>query len=179
MPNYCEVDLYVRGPEALRNEFKSRVSGEVPEFEFDSSKGKYVQVRTRRSLLDFNSITPRPSIYDEFPSPPSEKDREKSLLALQLHGHIDWYGWCNANWGVKWNAGEVRLKESKSSLKYTFETPWGPPTPILDKLASMFPGLEITARYFECGMAFKGFRKYKNGTLVEQTSGNYNGRRGG
>lgn len=35
---------------------------------------------------------------------------KKYLSNQQKFGHATWYGWCNANWGTKWNAYSVAVR---------------------------------------------------------------------
>jgi len=48
-----------------------------------------------------------------------------------------WYGWNCANWGTKWDAGDVEFSEeelegSLSKITYSFETAWSHPEPIME-----------------------------------------------
>jgi hypothetical protein len=77
------------------------------------------------------------------------KDMFKKLKSIQLdeitikrlekkYGSVYWYDWCNDNWGTKWNAWCLKVKEeeiiSKNTkqdnlfmLIYEIETAWSPP----------------------------------------------------
>ena len=62
------------------------------------------------------------------------------------YGHTSWYGWSIDNWGTKWNACEVDVKEyaeAKNTIEIAiyFQTAWSMPEPIFTKLAGMFPTL--------------------------------------
>lgn len=59
------------------------------------------------------------------------------------------YDWCISNWGCKWNADRTNLEGSAESgeVYIRFETPWGPPTPILHALRDQYPELEFSLRY--------------------------------
>ena len=49
-----------------------------------------------------------------------------------------WYGWNCANWGTKWDTGDVEFSqntlEELSVIAYGFETAWSHPEPIMDWL---------------------------------------------
>ncbi len=97
----------------------------------------------------------------------------------RLYGAVDWYDWNCLHWGTKWNACEPNLVRKGNRLLYCFDTAWSPPIPVVSKLASMFPELSFTLRYFEGGMGFKGTVIYKHGVEVSDVESDYNGRRGG
>jgi len=63
MPNYCENDLWVRGPKSSRENLRRFVLGEA---------GEDVDV----AVFDFNRIIPMPVIYSEFSAPPHGPEQE-------------------------------------------------------------------------------------------------------
>ncbi len=82
-----------------------------------------------------------------------------------------WYNWNVANWGTKWNCGEVwhdRADDDKidGRTSYNFDTAWSPAEPVVAALAAKFPTLSITHRYCEGGMGFAGQVIYNNGEEV-------------
>jgi hypothetical protein len=85
-----------------------------------------------------------------------------------------WYNWNCANWGTKWNAGEVwndrtdNGETTEGTTSYNFETAWSPASPVIEALAEQFPTLTITHRYCEGGMGFAGEAVYERGSLVSQ-----------
>ena len=44
------------------------------------------------------------------------------------YGCGDWYGWCNRNWGTKWNAYDVHFDQESQSIH--FLTAWDTPMPV-------------------------------------------------
>ena len=64
------------------------------------------------------------------------------------------YGWCNENWGTKWDATCVDCYNDESSATLIFETAWGPPIAFLKALEDL--GFDIDATYHEPGLAFAG-----------------------
>jgi hypothetical protein len=85
-----------------------------------------------------------------------------------------WYNWNVANWGTKWNCGEVwhdRTTEQiteEGRTSYNFDTAWSPASPVIEALAEQFPTLTITHRYCEAGMGFAGEVVYERGSFVSQ-----------
>jgi hypothetical protein len=64
---------------------------------------------SKEQEFDFNKIIPMPE---------SEKD--------------NWYDWCTANWGTKWNAVDVECEVfNENCLTYSFDTAWCLPEEIL------------------------------------------------
>jgi len=110
--------------------------------------------------LDFNKITPYPKAWAEL----DKKSQEC---------------WCNNNWGVKWNASDVSLVEGKRSMVYNFDTAWGPPYLIVEKLGKMFPTLRFVLKYFEQGCAFQGKFVVELSKAIYNEQKEYHGHRGG
>lgn len=78
-----------------------------------------------------------------------------------------WYEWCNKNWGTKWNACEVEVTRINSeSCCIIFETAWGAPFPVIEKLVSDFPNLEISGQWADEDMGTNcGSWSVSNGSL--------------
>ena len=86
-----------------------------------------------------------------------ELEAEIRRINLKHFGHEDWYSFCCANWGTKWDIGSDGNDVEKidgDSFTVNFVSAWAPPTTAYDTLASM--GFEISAYYYEPGMAFCG-----------------------
>lgn len=71
---------------------------------------------------------------------------------------FNWYHWCNANWGTKWDVsvsdGNYIEEQSENSIKLYFETAWSPPIEFYEKMVEL--GFHVCAYYFEPGMGFAG-----------------------
>lgn len=80
------------------------------------------------------------------------------------------YQWCCANWGTKWNFGDVTCNDmgEKPELNYTFNTAWSVPYPVLLKMSEMFPSL--TFEYFgdEESEAFEIEIELKAGKIIKE-----------
>lgn len=56
----------------------------------------------------------------------------------------NWYDWCIANWGTKWNAyGYEKGCDYSNAEELRFLTAWAAPHPIIQRLSEMFPEIEI------------------------------------
>lgn len=64
---------------------------------------------------------------------------------IRLYGVPTWYGWRNQHWGTKWNSygyGEAEVNYQEGDA-LNFLTAWSAPHPVMEKLAEMFPNVEI------------------------------------
>ena len=92
----------------------------------------------------------------------------------KISSHPDWwYNWNVANWGTKWNCGEVWHDRDddtpvEGTTSYNFDTAWSPAERVVAALAEQFPTLSITHRYCEGGMGFAGEVEYANGEEVSR-----------
>ena len=70
-----------------------------------------------------------------------------------------WYNWNTENWGTKWDInGSVDIDvEDEDQIEINFNTAWGPPIEICEKLRDMFPELGFSWFYDEPGMETAGY----------------------
>ena len=81
---------------------------------------------------------------------------------LDKYGYKNWYDFCVAEWGTKWDVGGenayVEITENTETgkwvLNFSFDSAWSPPIEIYEAIADA--GHEIEAYYYEPGMAFCG-----------------------
>jgi len=86
-----------------------------------------------------------------------EQERLCNEFLPNPNGEWSWEHSVNT-WGTKWEiAGEIDTIEDGVIL--TFDSAWAPPIGLYEKLYSL--GYEVTARYYEPGMAFAG--QYEDG----------------
>ena len=80
-------------------------------------------------------------------------------------GAATWYAWCTNNWGTKWNAYDVFYNDGTLG----FDTAWSAPHPVIEKLAEMFPDVQITHEWADEDIGCNcGRREYADGELVEE-----------
>lgn len=72
------------------------------------------------------------------------------------YGYSDWYGFCVAEWGTKWEIGGdgYPAQDIPGGLMLTFDSAWSPPIAAYEKLIDM--GFRIRAMYYEGGMCYAG-----------------------
>jgi hypothetical protein len=73
----------------------------------------------------------------------------------------NWYDWCNANWGTKWDP-EVHLEftdngDGTAEITGWFDTAWSPPIEALHSLSQDWDSCYIELYYHESGMCFVGY----------------------
>jgi hypothetical protein len=90
--------------------------------------------------------------------PNAVQEGEKSIAAHRATGFYNWYEWSVDNWGTKWNSYSFRIEEDRGdrALSFSFDTAWNFPTPIFEKLGTMFPKLRFGCTCFDEGWFFAG-----------------------
>jgi len=77
---------------------------------------------------------------------------------IAKHGYADWYAFCNAEWGTKWDLGgdgsQATIDESGKKLTVSVDSAWAPPIAAFEKLEEL--GFTVKAMYYESGMGFAG-----------------------
>src|SRR5262249_12674852 len=161
MPNWCECDLIVTGPEARVKEFLKYAEGDDCAFDFN----RLIPYPQKFRLLDEAAER-----WDEDPTPtrPRPKDGYNS----------GGYEWCVEHWGTKWNAGRVtvdepQVEDEEWSLQLHFSTAWSPPLPVIRRASELFPELYLRLCYFESGMEFHGVYCCHADAVVRDESGPY------
>lgn len=161
MPNWCQNELVVRGPAETVAAFKDAAAG--PE-----------------SKLDFQKLRPMPESEDqqkeESKGGPIEmidsalRDAQKGDNSYESPG---WYHWRVANWGTKWNVGEVVdvVEKSPTEVSYRFDTAWTPPEPLVRFLAEKFNALSFELKYVERGAGFAGHLVLEAGAEISHQEG--------
>lgn len=100
-------------------------------------------------------------------------DDELAEFGLQVicnkvrYGSTDWYDWSCDNWGTKWNSYN-NLIDEETPDRIKFNTAWGAPHMILEKLAQMYPHAVIQHWWAEefMGSGNSGYMLYKNGQIL-------------
>jgi hypothetical protein len=83
---------------------------------------------------------------------------EQTMQNLSVYGYANWYDFCVAEWGTKWDVGgddyNAPIQESPNKITMSFDSAWSPPTSAYEKLFDL--GFSVRAYYYEPGMAFAG-----------------------
>lgn len=83
----------------------------------------------------------------------------------QKYGTPTWYKWRTRNWGTKWNAYGYEGGVQFDGKTLQFLTAWAPPTPIVAKLATMYPDLDFVHQWADEDIGYNcGEVEYHNGS---------------
>ena len=83
------------------------------------------------------------------------EQREKENI--EKHGYANWYDFCVAKWGTKWDVESYEGEDTKVSdgkLSFGFDSAWAPPCGIYETMIDQ--GFYVKAFYYEPGMGFCG-----------------------
>ncbi len=111
--------------------------------------------------VSFEKIIPMPE--DIYRGNLGQKERE-------LYGDRNWYDWCRANWGTKWNAyGYEDGRDYSNENPLEFLTAWSAPHPVMQKLSEMFLEIEITHEWADEDIGMNcGRHCYLGGECTEE-----------
>tara|TARA_Y100001963_G_scaffold124705_1_gene175681 strand:+ start:815 stop:1351 length:537 start_codon:yes stop_codon:yes gene_type:complete len=116
----------------------------------------------------FNSLVPSP----DWKNTPNEngdlpiKREHKNPDGKIVHTTYDfpdgknddrWYSWNVANWGTKWEVGDVECDGDDFSFECEFQTAWSPAEGIFYAIREKFPDVEVSWFYDEPGVQLAGY----------------------
>lgn len=151
MPNWCENNMTIRhdDPKMMEKALEAWNSG------------KFLQtlIPCPQPLLDTVSGSVGGIGNDPLVNYRVELHEAQMTLNLKHFGYKDWYDWCVAEWGTKWDIGFDVAEDNQAeiedgAIQVRFSSAWSPPTGAYDKLSDM--GYQITAYYYEPGFDFCG-----------------------
>ena len=81
-----------------------------------------------------------------------------------MTGNTDgnWYNWNRQYWGVKWDCDAELDNDEATYVSYRFDSPWGPPTEVIDAIAAKYPTMTFSHNYEE-EQGWGGEVEYANG----------------
>ena len=189
MPNWCENELTIaidkkghprdrnKRLKYLENFIKFARDPDYPDVHI--SADRFIPYPKEWKILDKKHR----EVADKIDALPKEERIEwykNNKLPEDGYNHGG-YDWCCENWGSKWNLADTTPAEEiePGKILYKFSTAWSPPCPTIIKMSEMFQELIFTLQYWECGMAFRGTFKVKDGAILIDKSSKYSGGRGG
>ena len=92
----------------------------------------------------------------------AQKELErKTAENVAKHGYGNWYDFCTARWGTKWDVDceGVEVSDDGTTVTASFESAWAPPMGVYEMLVD--EGYSVRAYYYEPGMAYVG--KFEDG----------------
>jgi Ferredoxin-like domain in Api92-like protein len=152
MPNWTSNRIYIEGEATDIRALLEAIKWQHELFDFNRIiPMPEILKRTVSGFQKFDGVEVRAWMRDkdangkgiERPFTPEESEQ------LRVIGHSNWYDWCIANWGTKWNASDVDVSDDSEYgyAEILFNTAWCAPIPIFRKLQELFPGLEIDCRW--------------------------------
>ena len=146
MPNWCSNSINITGPA-------------------DQVKTLWEQAQANWKNEDYgllNAMVPMPDALKGTRSPSPDDGSQPSV-----DGYTNWYDWCVANWGTKWDISDEGLTftdngDGTAQISGWFESAWAPPINAYDTFLDDMDGCSLYATYEEGGMDFAGI--YDNGS---------------
>ena len=155
MPNWCDNSLEITGPDESIKKLITFVGRPFSKTNKDGTIEKYED-----HVFAFENILP--STHDT------------SSVMFPSSGPDDWWSNNVNSWGTKWDIADsdsASRSIQHGAVYYGFNTAWSPPSPVISRLAEVFPELKITHSYSETGMDFWGIDIYENGVLASDEGG--------
>ena len=175
MPNWCSnrvtvwsdsQDEYNEFKEFVGKEFTGTDKDDVPwsryqPFSFEAILPMPAELRDIQSPVTIGTKEQQEEYAKKHNRPCPWITQEESDRLDELYDNNNWYDWSIENWGVKWDCSDVQIEDQPSYLeiKYTFDTPWGPPQEIYNLLEAKFPEVHISWFWDEPGMELAGYLK--------------------
>lgn len=137
MPNHVRSDVTITGPQATLKKIVELMRGETA-FDFH----KLLPMPDELMAIQTGMITIDGQQYKRWHQVGGKSigiGLAETRDLVRKYGAPDWYEWATEHWGTKWNAYSVSEPQlNAKSLRYSFDTAWGSPTPVLQALANRF-----------------------------------------
>ena len=139
MPNWCDNQVSITGPNSVINKIEKIVNEE----------------KDTEGLLQF--MYPMPQELKD-----TTADGSENKEMIKKYGHSDWYGWATDNWGTKWDINEFygvdrqEISDDESTISFAFQSAWAPPTGAYENFISENSECSLEAIYYEGGCDFMG-----------------------
>ena len=169
MPNWCENILTVEGGENDVQRFKKLAKSKAGVADTDFSLESLYPIPDEIKDTVPGGITidgVYVKVWRELDGKPVAIPKDELDAMLEKHGSTNWYDWCIAHWGTKWDVQATLENEIPDFLVYRFASAWSPPVKWLEKVAGDFLSLRFVLRYDEPGMGFKGTAIADQGKLI-------------
>jgi hypothetical protein len=150
MPNWCfnrlTVDTTSESGKKLAKAFEPKYKSETGTSEFE------IYAKPMQDLM------PCPQALLDTPANLAREHNEQQKANIAKYGFPDWYGWCVANWGTKWDARVVEFDDFNPNETYVmFDTAWSPPENFFKIFAMLHPDAYFRNEFDEEGMGFEGY----------------------
>ena len=145
MPNYCNNNIVITGPNSVIDKIEKIANGD---------KGDLLQY-----------FYPMPKELNDTVAGPEPKTKKEKLEKRRLqveYGASNWYDWRVENWGTKWdimefyNINRKEIGEDESEISLGFDTAWAPALGAYEKFIDENSNCSLKAYYYEPGCNFMG-----------------------
>ena len=145
MPNWCDNQLSITGPNSVIDKIEKIVKAE--------------DTHENTGLLHF--FHPMPKELEGTTSPSSSAKKPQPMI----EGFDCWYDWRVHNWSTKWELCEFygvdrqyhsEQNEGESTISFGFSSAWAPPIGAYEKFLENNSDCFIRAYYYEGGCDFMG-----------------------
>ena len=146
MPNYCNNNIVITGPNSVIDKIEKIANGD---------KG---------ALLQY--FYPMPKALQDTTAPlqkdATKEEKAKAKENLKKYGYDNWYDWRVENWGTKWdimefyNINRKEIGEDESEISLGFDTAWAPALGAYEKFLDKNSNCSLKAYYYEPGCDFMG-----------------------
>ena len=145
MPNWCDNQITITGPNSVIDKIEKIVSDE----------------KNPDGLLNF--FHPMPKELDGTTSPSSSADKPQPMV----EGFDNWYDWRVEKGGTKWDCNEFYgVDRQGDTISFGFSSAWSPPINAYEKFiissSEKKQDVSIKAYYYEGGCDFMG--EWDNGS---------------
>ena len=145
MPNYCNNNIVITGPNSVIDKIEKIANGD---------KGDLLQY-----------FYPMPKELNDTVAGPEPKTKKEKLEKKRLqveYGASNWYDWRVENWGTKWdimefyNINRKEIGEDESEISLGFDTAWAPALGAYERFIDENSNCSLKAYYYEPGCDFMG-----------------------
>ena len=147
MPNWCDNQITITGPNSVIDQIEKIVSDE----------------KDTDGLLNF--FHPMPKELDGTTSPSSSADKPQPMV----EGFDCWYDWRVEKWSTKWEVCEFYGVDKQadalighSTISFGFSSAWAPPIGAYEQFLEDNDNCSLKAYYYEGGCDFMG--EWDNGS---------------
>ena len=145
MPNWCDNQITITGPESVIDKIEKIVREEENIDLSSKEKGESM------GLLNF--MYPMPKELDGTTSPSSSATKPQPMV----DGFDNWYDWRCENWSTKWDVNEFYgVDRQGDTISFGFSSAWSPPIGAYEKFLDKNEDCSLKAFYYEGGCDFMG-----------------------
>ena len=145
MPNWCDNQITITGPESVIDKIEKIVREEENIDLSSKEKGESM------GLLNF--MYPMPKELEDTTSPSSSAKKPQPMV----DGFDNWYDWRCENWSTKWDVNEFYgVDRQGDTISFGFSSAWSPPIGAYEKFLDKNEDCSLKAFYYEGGCDFMG-----------------------